>query len=168
MIYLLAARTIMRSKFVIMLVWVLSSWSKCQPPDQYYCKFRSHEKWEFQPHDRKFDLLKKLNFDLMKFDLMISSRPKIQFHMIKIKSLDKMFFANLISWSKVLFMSGWVVLRSNNLIEKEKKKDLIKWNRGLWKTESFDQVQNTISINRNSTKRSFPRFFIDPYIPSQY
>ncbi len=34
----------------------------------------SNEQIEFQPHDQKFDFLKKLNFDLMKFDLMISSQ----------------------------------------------------------------------------------------------
>ncbi len=55
-----------------MLVWVLISWCKCQPPDQYYCKFWFYEKGEFWPQDQKFDLLKKLNFDLMKFNLMIS------------------------------------------------------------------------------------------------
>ncbi len=37
-------------------------------------QIRPHEQIEFRPHDRKFDLKKKLNFDLMKFDLMIISR----------------------------------------------------------------------------------------------
>ncbi len=36
-------------------------------------QIRSHEQIEFRSHDQKFDLLKKLNFDLMKFDLMIIS-----------------------------------------------------------------------------------------------
>ena len=36
MIDLLVTRTIMRLKFVIMLVWVSISWSKCRPPDWYY------------------------------------------------------------------------------------------------------------------------------------
>ncbi len=30
----------------------------------------THEQIEFRPHDQKFNLLKKLNFDLMKFDLL--------------------------------------------------------------------------------------------------
>ncbi len=66
MIVLATNKSIMRSKLLIMLFWVLISWSKCQPPDQI----------EFQSHDRKFNLLKKLNFDLMKFDLMIISLKK--------------------------------------------------------------------------------------------
>ena len=33
-------------------------------------QIRPHEQIEFWPHDRKFNLLKKLNFDLMKFDLL--------------------------------------------------------------------------------------------------
>ena len=37
-------------------------------------QIRPHEQIEFRPHDRKFDLMKKLNFDHMKFDLLIISR----------------------------------------------------------------------------------------------
>jgi hypothetical protein len=36
MMDMLATRTIKRSKIEIMLFCVLISWSKCQPPDQYY------------------------------------------------------------------------------------------------------------------------------------
>ncbi len=36
-------------------------------------QIRPHEQTQFWPHNQKFDLLKKLNFDLMKFDLMIIS-----------------------------------------------------------------------------------------------
>ncbi len=36
-------------------------------------QIQPHEQIEFWSHDRKFDLLKKLNFDLMKLDLMIIS-----------------------------------------------------------------------------------------------
>jgi hypothetical protein len=72
MIDLLAARTIMRSKFLIMLFWILISWSKLSNINE---QIRPHEQIEFWSHDRKFDLLKKLNFDLMKFDLMIISLP---------------------------------------------------------------------------------------------
>jgi hypothetical protein len=37
-------------------------------------QIRPHEQTQFRPHDQKFDLLKKLNFDLMKFNLMIISQ----------------------------------------------------------------------------------------------
>ncbi len=37
-------------------------------------QFRPHEQTQFWPHDWKFDLLKKLNFDLMKFDLLTLSQ----------------------------------------------------------------------------------------------
>jgi hypothetical protein len=61
MIDLLATRTIMRSKCVIMLVWVSISLSKCRPPDR-HCQILMN----------KFDLMKKLNFDLMKKWISIS------------------------------------------------------------------------------------------------
>jgi hypothetical protein len=44
-----------------------TSWSKLSNINE---QIRPHEQIEFWPHDRKFDL-KKLNLDLMKFDLMI-------------------------------------------------------------------------------------------------
>jgi hypothetical protein len=47
-----------------------TSWSKLSNINE---QIRHHEQIEFGPHDWKFDLLKKLNFDLMKFDLMIIS-----------------------------------------------------------------------------------------------
>jgi hypothetical protein len=37
-------------------------------------QIRPHEQIEFWPPDQKFDLLKKLNFDLMKFDLLTLSQ----------------------------------------------------------------------------------------------
>ncbi len=46
---------------------VLTSWSKLSNINE---QIRPHEQIEFRPHDQKFDLLKKLNFDLMKFDLL--------------------------------------------------------------------------------------------------
>ncbi len=67
MINLLVTRTIMRLKLVIMLFWVLISWSKCWTPDQYYWTpliswkswiliswslFWSHEKVEFWSHEK--------------------------------------------------------------------------------------------------------------------
>jgi hypothetical protein len=48
----------------------LTSWSKLSNINE---QIQPHEQIEFRPHDQKFDLLKKLNFDLMKFDLMIIS-----------------------------------------------------------------------------------------------
>jgi hypothetical protein len=36
-------------------------------------QIRPHEQIEIRSHDRKFDLMKKLNFDLMKFDLLTLS-----------------------------------------------------------------------------------------------
>ncbi len=36
-------------------------------------QFQPHEKTQFQPDDQKFDLLKKLNLGLMKFDLLTLS-----------------------------------------------------------------------------------------------
>ena len=71
MIVLVTNKLIMRSKFLKMLFWISISWSKCQPPDQYYwtnstswtntiwtswSKSWSPEKVEFwsheiQPHD---------------------------------------------------------------------------------------------------------------------
>jgi hypothetical protein len=39
-------------------------------------QIQPHEQIEFQSHEQKFDLMKKLNFDLMKFDLMIISLMK--------------------------------------------------------------------------------------------
>ena len=47
MIDLLVTRTLIRSKLVKLLCWVLISWSKIQPPDQYYCKFWFHKKENF-------------------------------------------------------------------------------------------------------------------------
>jgi len=43
------------------MIEVLTSWSKLW---KYYCEFLSHEQIEFQPHEQ-------MNFDLIKFDLMI-------------------------------------------------------------------------------------------------
>ncbi len=54
MINFLAARMIMRSKFLIMLFWISISWSKIWPPDQ-NCQILMN----------KFDLMNKLNFNLM-------------------------------------------------------------------------------------------------------
>ena len=51
-----------------LMIEVLTSWSKLSNINE---QIRPHEQIEFRPHDQKFDLLKKLNFDLMKFDLMI-------------------------------------------------------------------------------------------------
>jgi hypothetical protein len=65
MIDLLVTRAIMRSKFANNTFLGFDLMIKCQPPDQYYCKFRSHEKGEFLSHDHNFDLIKKSNFDLM-------------------------------------------------------------------------------------------------------
>ena len=45
-----------------------TSWSKLPNINE---QIRPHEQIEFRPLDWKFDLMKKLNFDLMKFDLMI-------------------------------------------------------------------------------------------------
>ncbi len=42
-------------------------------------KIFSHKQIKFQLHDRNFDLMKKLNFNLMKFDLMIISYYKLHF-----------------------------------------------------------------------------------------
>ncbi len=53
------------------MIEVSTSWSKLTNINE---QIRPHEQTEFWPHDRKFDLLKKLNFDLMKFDLMIISQ----------------------------------------------------------------------------------------------
>jgi hypothetical protein len=42
-------------------------------PEQYaisFKNFRSHEKVEFRSHDHNFDLMKKLNFDLMRFGFL--------------------------------------------------------------------------------------------------
>ena len=61
MIDLLAARTIMRSKFLIMLFWISISWSKIRPPDR-HCQILMN----------KFDLMNKFNFDLMKKWILIS------------------------------------------------------------------------------------------------
>ena len=61
MIDLLATRTIMRSKCVIMLVWVSISLSKCRPPDR-HCQILMN----------KFNLMNTLNFDLMKKWILIS------------------------------------------------------------------------------------------------
>ena len=61
MIDLLAARMIMRSKFLIKLFGILISWSKIRPPDQ-ICQI-------LKPN---FDLMNKNNFDLMKKWISIS------------------------------------------------------------------------------------------------
>ncbi len=61
MINLLAARAIMRSKFLIMLFWILISWLKIWPPDR-HCQILMN----------KFDLMNKFNFDLMKKWISIS------------------------------------------------------------------------------------------------
>jgi hypothetical protein len=45
----------------------MTSWSKLSNINE---QIWPHEQMEFQPHDQKFDLLKKLNFNLMKFDLL--------------------------------------------------------------------------------------------------
>ena len=59
-----------------LMIEVSTSWSKLSnineqiwPHEQIW----HHEQIEFRPDDWKFDLLKKLNFNLMKFDLMIIS-----------------------------------------------------------------------------------------------
>jgi len=53
-----------------LMIKVSTSWSKLSNINE---QIRPHEQIEFWPHYQKFDLLKKLNFDLMKFDLMIIS-----------------------------------------------------------------------------------------------
>ncbi len=75
MIVLGTNKSIMRLKFLIILflnfdlmIKNLTSWSKLSNINEHIWP---HEQIEFRPHDRKFDLLKKLNFDLMKFNLMI-------------------------------------------------------------------------------------------------
>jgi hypothetical protein len=65
MIDVLVTRTIMGSKFANNAFLGFDLMIKCQPPNQYYCKFRSHEKGEFLSHDRNLDLMKKSSFDLM-------------------------------------------------------------------------------------------------------
>ena len=52
------------------MIEVSTSWSKLSNINK---QIQPHEQIEFWPHDKKFDHLKKLNFDLMKFDLMIIS-----------------------------------------------------------------------------------------------
>ncbi len=47
-----------------LMIKVSTSWSKLW---KYYCEFWSHEQIEFWPHEQ-------MNFDLMKFDLMIIPR----------------------------------------------------------------------------------------------
>ena len=44
-----------------------------------------HEQIEFQPHGQKFDLLKKLNFDLMKFDLLSLGESKGWGNVLKVQ-----------------------------------------------------------------------------------
>ena len=56
-----------------LMIEVSTSWSKLS---NIYEQIRPHEQIEFWPHDQKFDLLKKLNFDLMKFDLLTLSLNK--------------------------------------------------------------------------------------------
>jgi hypothetical protein len=55
----------------------LTSWSKLSNINE---PIWHHEQIEFWPHDQKFDLLKELNFDLMKFDLMIISLFNYEFY----------------------------------------------------------------------------------------
>ncbi len=99
MIALAANKSIMRLKFPNnALFWILMSWSICKSQiwswdwilKSIIRQFRPHDRsvdllidiigqiWpndqtQFWPHDQKFDLLKKLNFDLMKFDLLTLS-----------------------------------------------------------------------------------------------
>jgi len=50
-----------------LMIEVSISWSKLSNINE---QIQPHEQIEFWPHNRKFDLLKKLNFDLMKLDLL--------------------------------------------------------------------------------------------------
>jgi len=77
MIKLVTNKIFMRSKLVRMLFRVLISWSKCWPPDQYFWTNLISWKVECWSHDCNFDLMKKLNFDLIKFILLT---PTIQIH----------------------------------------------------------------------------------------
>ena len=101
MIDLLATRTIMRLKCVIMLVWVSTSWSKCQPPD-----------WHCQILMNKFDLMNKLNFDLMKKLILISWNSTSW--SFPVKNLEANFFE--IIYAK--FWTGRKSLNSQILINK--------------------------------------------------
>jgi hypothetical protein len=89
MIDLLAARTIMRSKLqkallgnFDLMIKVSSSWSKLSNINE---QIWPHEQIEFRPHDQKFDLLKKLNFDLMKFDLLSLGESKGWGNVLKVQ-----------------------------------------------------------------------------------
>jgi hypothetical protein len=71
------------------MIQVSTSWSKLW---KYYCEFWSHKQIEFWPHDHNFDLMKKLFFDLMKFDLMTISWSdrKSSFNIYKFEVLSKL------------------------------------------------------------------------------
>jgi hypothetical protein len=62
--------------------------------------FWSHEKLQFRSHDHNFGLVKKLNFDLMKFDLLIISLCVGQ----KISVLNKYIFKKekVLKWPSFL------------------------------------------------------------------
>ncbi len=84
-----------------------------------------HEQIEIWSHDQKFDLMKKLNFDLMKFNLMIISKlPRIFWNFffagIWVSSIFPLPFpstghlfvnADAISWSKKLLISCFDFLK---------------------------------------------------------
>ena len=74
MMDLLVARTIMRSKLIKALILSVDLLINIIE--------------QIRSHDRNFDLMKKLNFDLMKFDLMIISHLTVQydthFNLVKI------------------------------------------------------------------------------------
>jgi hypothetical protein len=74
MIGLVANKLFLRLKFDIfaflgfdLMIEVSTSWSKFYNIIE---QIWSREKVEFQPRDHNFDLMKKLNFNLMKFDLL--------------------------------------------------------------------------------------------------